>query len=98
MGGCRAGLRERRFVGRASPPPLPPLTPPLPLLPLYLRSGVPSAFAGGIGGQSQWRRGVRDPKVHQDSAIYLWGEVHQDSEISGGTNKDWTLSAEPAEP
>ena len=52
MGGCRAGLRERRFVGRASPPPLPPPTPPSPLLPRYLRSGVPSAFAGGIGPQS----------------------------------------------
>ena len=66
MGGCRAGLRERRFVGRASPPPLPPPTPPSPLLPLYLRSGVPSAFAGGIGTQSAAAR-----LTTQDSAIMV---------------------------
>ena len=70
MGGCRAGLRERRFVGRASPPPLPPPTPPSPLLPRYLRSGVPSAFAGGIGPQSAANTLNRVQRsISQDSAI-----------------------------
>ena len=70
MGGCRAGLRERRFVGRASPPPLPPPTPPSPLLPRYLRSGVPSAFAGGIGPQSAANTLNRvQQSISQDSAI-----------------------------
>ena len=60
MGGCRAGLRERRFVSPApTPPPLSPPPPPLPFVPLYLRSGVPSAFAGGIGAVGSRRWGSR---------------------------------------
>jgi len=92
MGGCRAGLRERRFVSPApTPPPLSPPPPPLPFVPLYLRSGVPSAFAGGIGAVGSRRWGSRFDRRRFGSPTKF--APRQRAQTFGGKKRDASLCA-----